>query len=190
MDIYGRKQGKGMVAGRASHFIAGTTTHLVRMPQIVLAGRTYTPAELVEKLQGLVDLRREVEAARAMVKAKLVIEKAEAPALRDLLATLALFVKATFANQPDVLADFGLHLKTPAVLSAEEKTAAAAKRAATRKARHTMGAKQRKRIKGDVVGIHVTHVTSPAEPSPAEATTDEAAGPTIPATSTAARARG
>jgi hypothetical protein len=59
-----------------------------------------------------------------------------------------------------VLADFGISTKTRTPLTVEQKAAAAAKRTATRAARGTKGAKQKKGIKGDVVGITVTPVTA------------------------------
>ena len=71
--------------------------------------------------------------------------------LRSQMAALVAFVKVTFGNTPDVLADFGLKpnkARTPLTIS--QKAAASAKRAATRAARHTMGPKQKKDIKGTV----------------------------------------
>jgi hypothetical protein len=88
------------------------------------------------------------------------------------------FVKAAFGTQPDVLADFGLHPKARAQLTVEKKTAAAVKRKATRAARHTMGSKQRKRVKGDVTGVTVTPVVA-GQPIATAPT-----GPSAPATST------
>ena len=59
-----------------------------------------------------------------------------------------------------MLADFGINPKARAPLTVEAKAAAAAKRAATRAARHTMGSQQKKAIKGDVTGVLVTPITS------------------------------
>jgi hypothetical protein len=160
MTSNNNKQSKSRVVALAGQLIAGTDKHLASTAQVVLAGRSYTPAQLVEKLQTLVNLRRDVDAMKASTKAKLVIEKTEMPALRALMSTLVSFVKVTFANQPDVLADFGLHSKTRTPQSAEAKTAAAAKREATRAARHIMSPKQRKRVKGAVTGITVTPVSA------------------------------
>jgi hypothetical protein len=88
------------------------------------------------------------------------------------------FVKTTFSNSPDVLADFGLKAKkarTP--LTVEQKVAAAAKNAATRSARGTKGAKQKLAITGGVTGVVVTPVTA-AKPVAAVASgTSTPAGP-------------
>ena len=114
------------------------------------------------------------------MEAKLSAERAKGPALRVFLLEFVSFVRATFGASPDTLADFGLKpKKVPAPLTTEQKAAAAAKRAATRAARHTMGAKQKKSVKGTVPttvtstpttatppvaqpATPATHVTSPA----------------------------
>src|SRR5271154_5408371 len=64
-----------------------------RFQQVMVAGGSYTPAQITEKLQAIVDLRREVDAAM--------------PALRTFRGALMSFINGAFVNQPDVLADFG-----------------------------------------------------------------------------------
>ena len=90
------------------------------------------------------------------------------------------WVAVTYAGSPTLLADYGVSppkARTP--LTAEQKAAAAVKRAATRLARGTLGSVQKKGVKGDVVGITVTPVISTAA-KPGEAVP---AAPTAPATS-------
>ncbi len=125
-------------------------------------------------------LRADVDAAKAATTAKVAAERANMPALRIFTGALVAYVKATFGASPEVLADFGIHPKARAPLTVEQKAAAAAKRAATRKARRTMGSVQKKGVKGDVVGITVTPITAPqpvvtAPASPAVGTTSPAA---------------
>ena len=55
-----------------------------------------------------------------------------------------------FAGQLDTLADFGLTARAKHVATPEEKLASTAKAKATRAARHTMGSRQRAKIKGTV----------------------------------------
>ncbi len=155
-----RKQGKGTVADLAEQLVAGTDKHLANMTQLILAGSSYTPAELMERLRALVKLRNDVDAAKALTKAKLAAEKTDMAPLRTVMDAFVTFVKAAYGTSPDVLADFGLHPKARTPLTVEAKTAAAAKRVATRAARHTMGAKQKKGIKGAVIGITVTPITA------------------------------
>jgi hypothetical protein len=177
-----KKQGKGTVVDLAKQLIAGSNKHLASTTQIMLAGGSYTPAQITAQLQALVNLRTDVDAAKALTQAKLAVEKTDMPALRIFMDATVTFVKAAFGNAPDVLADFGLHPKARTPLTVEAKAAAAAKRKATRAARHTMGAVQKKSVKGAVTGIVVTPITAP-QPI---ATTPTS--PSAPVTSTAATA--
>jgi hypothetical protein len=135
----------------------------------MFASGTFTPAQVEAQLTLLSSLRASVQAAQAVVKAKLADETAQAPALRELMLAFIAFVRATFSNSPDVLADFGLAPKkarTP--LTVEQKAAAAAKREATRKARGTMGKKQKLAVMGNVTGVVVTPIVTPAAASTAQ----------------------
>jgi len=158
-------QGKGQVAVVAQHVIAGMAKHLTGTTQLTILGESFTPTELAAKLQSIVALRSDVEAAKATTKAKLVAEAANMPALRALMSATVTYVKAAYGNSPDVLADFGIQPKARVPLTVEAKVAAAAKRAATRAARHTMGKQQKKAIKGDVTGVVMTPVTSASAPT-------------------------
>jgi hypothetical protein len=178
----GTNQAKSSIAALAGQLIAGTNKHLANTTQVMVAGSSFTPAQVTAKLQSLVTLRSDVDASRASTKARIAAEKTDMPALRTFMDAFVTFVKAAFGSQPDVLADFGLHPKARAQLTVEQKTAAAEKRKATRAARHTMGSKQRKTVKGDVTGIVVTPVAAgkPVATAPS--------GPSAPATSTASTA--
>jgi len=173
-----KTKGKGTVVALAEQLIAGTSKHLANVSQVMLAGGSFTPAQVTAQLQALVNLRTDVDAAKASTKAKLAVEKADMPAQRIFMNAFVTFVKAAFGTAPDVLADFGLHPKARTPLTAEAKTAAAAKRKATRAARHTTGAKQKKSVKGAVTGILVTPITAgqPVATAPS--------GPSASATST------
>jgi hypothetical protein len=184
-----KSKGKGTVVALAQQLIAGTNKHLASMAQVIFAGSSFTPPQITGKLQALVNLRNDVNAAEATTKAKLASEKADMPALRTFMGAFVTFVKATFGGQPDVLADFGIHPKARAPLTVEAKAAAAAKRKATRAARHTMGSKQKKDVKGAVTGIVVTPVNAtqpeatkaPSSPN-AQATSPGATATTTPRT--------
>ncbi|SRR5258708_4835970 len=170
---------KSTQIARAQQLIAGASKHFANTGSLGFASATFTPAQVMASLQTLVDLRQGVETAKAAAKAKLADEKAQAPALRSFIAAFESFVKVTFSNSPDVLADFGLHpKKARAPLRVEDKAAVVAKRKATRAARRTMGSKQRKAVKGDVTRVIVTPVTA------SEHTVQASSGPSVPATST------
>jgi hypothetical protein len=63
-----------------------------------------------------------------------------------------------------VIHDFDLEpKKAPAKPDVETQTAAIAKRKATRQARGTRGAQQKKQVKGNVTGVVVTPVIAPKQ---------------------------
>ncbi len=173
--------GKGTVVALAEQLIAGTNKHLANTAQVMFASGSYTPAQITAQLQALVHLRKDVDAAKTSTQAKLAAEKADMPQLRTFMDAYVAFVKATFSKSPDVLAEFGLRPRKVATpLTVEQKAVATAKRKATRAARHTMGTKQRRLVKGAVTGVVVTPVTA-SQPSATESN-----GPSAHATSTGA----
>jgi hypothetical protein len=151
----------------AGQLIAGTQKHFATIGQLVIAGKTVTPAQATTQLQAIVQSFADVDAARASLEAKLAAVHAAAPTRRVFLDAFVACVRAAFGTSPDVLADFGLKPKkarTP--LTVEQKASAAAKRKATRAARHTMGSQQKKTVKGAVTGVVVTPVVAPTPVAP------------------------
>jgi hypothetical protein len=167
----------------ATHLIAGLAKHLANTGQLLLASGSFTPAELTMQLQAIVNLRADVDAAKAQTKAKLAALHAEMPAHRALMDAFVSYVRAAFSASPDVLADFGVSPKKRATQTVEQKAAAAAKRKATRAARKTMGSQQRKSVKGNVTGVVVTPIMAVQPP-----VLTASSGPSIPATSAGATA--
>jgi hypothetical protein len=167
-------------AALAKNLIAGTAKRLGNVGQLTLAGNTFTPAQVTDKLQQLVALRNDVNAAKAALQVKVAAEQATAPSLRDFMVLFVAYVRATFAGLADALADFGLQpKKARAPRTADELAAANAKRKATRAARGVMGKKQRKVVKGDVTGVTITPIVAPqpVAPQPVTATNGKADGP-------------
>jgi len=158
---------------RATQLIAGIQKHLATVTSLTLASVAYSPAQITTALTALVALYAAVDVAKSVVKAKLTVETAQAPALLSLMAALVSYVKLTYSESPDVLADFGLvPRKAPTPLTTAQRALANAKSLATRKARGTTGSKAKKAVKGNVVDVVVTPVTaappvaSSAAPSP------------------------
>src|SRR5882672_8057908 len=147
------RDGKGQVVVVAKQFIAGTEKHLTSATPVAVMGGSFTADQITSKLQRLVDLRTGVDAAKATTRARITAEATEMPALRAFMSAFRSFIKGAFSNSPDVLADFGITPKARVPRTVEEKAVASAKRAATRAARHTMGSKQKKGIKGDVTDV-------------------------------------
>ena len=163
----GKNTDKGVLA---QQLVAGIKKHLSNVSSLTFGGGTFTPAQVEASIQTLIDLRTAVEDAKAATQAKLAAESAQAAPQRSQMTALVAFVKATYGNTPDVLADFGLKpKKTRTPLTIGQKATAAAKRAATRAARHTMGSKQKKDVKGTITTIAPTPTTpapQPVAPSP------------------------
>jgi hypothetical protein len=167
------KNGNDIVATLAAQLAAGIPKRLTNVSTLTLMGSSFTLAQLTADLQKVVQLRQAVDAARAATQAAVAVEAAQLPALRAIMSAFVQFLRASFGNQPDVLADFGLEpRKAPTPLTIEQKAAAAAKREATRTARNTMGPVQKKSVKGAVTGVTVTPITgqSPVAPVPATPT--------------------
>ena len=171
-------KGKSTEKVLAQQLVAGIKKHLSNVSSLTFGGGTFTPAQVEASIQTLIDLRTAVEDAKAATQAKLAAESAQAAPLRSQMTALVAFVKATYGNAPDVLADFGLRprkARTP--LTIEQMAAAAARSAATRRVRHTMGSKQRAAVKGTIVTIVSDTPTSasPVAPGPANGTAPRSA---------------
>jgi hypothetical protein len=149
-------------AALASSLIAGIGKHFPATSSLAFGSASSTPAEVTQRLQTLINLRTDANNAKVTAKTKVALENAQAPALVGQMADLVSFVRTTFSKSPDVLADFGLAPKKASTpLTVNQKAAAAAKRASTRKARNTMGKVQKKAVIGDVVDVAVTPVVAP-----------------------------
>jgi hypothetical protein len=149
------------------------------VPNVVLVGVTYTLPQAIAFFQSAIDSVNAVAAAKAKwqdaVKADRVLLKNVFLALLDLQN----IARALFGNATDPLADFGFtprktnHKRTGATI-----VGAAAKSKATRTARHTMGSKQKKAVKGTVQVPAAQASASPAAPA---ATPTGSNGPAAPA---------
>ena len=160
-----KRTGKNDQASRAKQLILGTKKHYPNdRAELKVGGATFTVNALTQLMQDFVDQREAVEASKAATKAKIETERARAPSQIATIVAFETVVRGTFGNSADVLADFGLappKARTP--MTAEEKAVAAAKRKATRTARHTMGKNQKKSVQGSVTA---KLVVTPAAPSP------------------------
>ena len=155
--------GKNNQAALVKQLIAGVNKHFPNgSQQLQVGGATFTVTGLTTLLQSFVDTREAVEASKAAAKAKVQAEGAQASSQRATVRALESMVRGTFGSSADVLADFGLApLKARVPRTAEEKAVSAAKSAATRKARGTMGKNQKKSVKGSITAkLVVTPVTT------------------------------
>jgi hypothetical protein len=134
---------------RAANVVAGIRKHMPSGKKVYVDGKAYTPTGLAALFQEQVDAIDAVRSARGALAAAVSKERAVAKKVNE--ATLDL--RSTLFNMftPVVLADFGwARPKKPGPKTTAAKLAGVLKAAATRKARRTMGRRQRLKIRGEV----------------------------------------
>jgi hypothetical protein len=143
----------------------GYTKHAADVGNLVMGSQTFTSADVQAHVKLCADTDTAAEAARGAFHDAVAAAKKAHGDSRAIVAALKQLVLIRFKDQAEVLADFGLVPKKPRrVRTAEEKAAAASLGKSTRKARGTMGPRQRAKVKGAVAPV--TPPTPPAPPSP------------------------
>jgi hypothetical protein len=137
--------------------IAGVQKHFATTPTFVLDGTPTTAKDVIATLQGAIDAIDKSATAEKAFHDAVAVQHAAIAKGNALLKALKTLVQNQLGGTEGVLGDFGF--KTPARQTPTEatKAAAVAKRAATRTARHTMGTRQKAKVKGAV---------APAPPTP------------------------
>jgi hypothetical protein len=133
---------------RNTRAIAALKKHYGDAKSLTLDGVTYAPAEVARALQSSLDAIRATSAAEARFHDAVTAEKAAHEKGDALYAALKAFVITQFKNQPSVLAEFHITLNERKRPDVNTSAAAVEKRRATRVARHTMGRRQKTKIKG------------------------------------------
>jgi hypothetical protein len=153
---------KATLAQRIRDLIAGTQKH-PQNGQLTFGGATFTDAALIQLLQELANATAAADSARANWQDALKNARAEQAKVVPIIQAYRSWLVTTYGNAPALLADYGVtpH-KAPTPLTTDQQAEALAKRAATRTARHTMGTKQKKQVKGTV--STVTTTPPPAAP--------------------------
>ena len=181
----GSRTSKQTETNLATNLVAGFQKHLASVASLTLGSVVYTPTQITTALQQIVALYSAVATAKSAYQAKLAAQNAQTPTLLSLMAALVSYVKLTYSESPDVLADFGLPpktVKTP--LTTEQQAAKVAKSKATREARGTTSKKAKQAVKGNVVGVSVTPVVA------GQPVVGSSAAPSAPAVTNGASATG
>lgn len=111
----GGDEGPECQAARAGSLGAGTAKHFTNPAQVLTFGGTSQTVADVQTRLGLVgSLRKYTVAAQATASAKVAAEDSQLPALLAFMSAYVAFVRASFGNTPDVLADFDLASKKAA----------------------------------------------------------------------------
>jgi hypothetical protein len=117
---------------------------------MLLDGARYTPDELIAMLAERAELSEAVVAAKASWEEAVRRERENAERTKKVHAALRRAIHVMFGKCDARLSDFGMKPhKERRPLAPEEKVVVIAKILATRAARHTMGKRQRERIRGD-----------------------------------------
>ena len=168
-------QSRAVKQAHDAQLIVGVEKDLQNVASLLLAGEAFTPKSLQALLQSRIDAANAVVTARAhwldTVKTFKAIDVKGTVVVRGLHQYL---VNAYGAASP-LLADFGFTPSKRATQTPEQKAAAVAKRAATRKARNTLGKKAKLAIKGTALP------TAPATPAPLSAPVTVPTAPVHPA---------
>jgi len=161
--------------------IDGLKKHQGSLTSLFIEGASMSVADVMTTLQGRITSADSVLSARATWLGAVAADKQAREASQPFVSKVRQAVRVAFSGA-ETLADFGLAPRKPRVVTPTTQVQASAKAKATRKARNTMGARQKEKVKGDVTGISVTPVvTHPVDaPSPGGGT--PAPGATVPPT--------
>jgi hypothetical protein len=169
---------------QAQQLSDGVSRHAGVIPTLVIDGHPYAAADIVAVLQEIIASETSAVTTHAQWRAAVAADRAERARRKTFLSGLQQALRVAFGGQIDVLGDFGLAARKPRTpLTPQQKAAAAAKARATREARHTMGHKQKAKIKGTVPQAAnppaaTPPATPPAAPSPPASERPPAATPT------------
>jgi hypothetical protein len=139
--------------------------------EIGIEGETHKVSDIIQIYQECLDTRASVEKKRADVKAALVVSANAEAARRAIEPSLKAWVAAKFGSNSNVAHEFGYTPRKAASRTVENKFDALKLAGATRTARHTMGSKQKKKVKGSVADP----IAAPAAPAPSVAPAPTAA---------------
>jgi phage protein D len=131
--------------------LAGFQKHQATVPSLMIAGVPVPTTSLIATLQGRIAARATTESSRAGWRDDVQAERTTVSQSQKTMNRSMQALQVMFADQIEILTDFGLTGPKPRTpLTIEQKAAAQAKAEATRAARHTMGSKQKAKIKGTV----------------------------------------
>ena len=164
MGINTPKKNRNDLITAEQTLIDGFNRHAAAIPSMVVDGAILTKQDIVDALQSRIDSARAALSTRATWQTAIRTDRSRRDQTKTLVSGVKQGLLVAFSSQLDTLADFGLTARAKHVPTPEEKLAATEKGKATRAARHTMGSRQRAKIKGVVVA------TEPGSAGGSEAT--------------------
>jgi hypothetical protein len=130
--------------------VDGIGKHLSQLTSLSVGSQTMARADIVKVFQARVDTGKAAQAAKAARTTTALEDRDERLKTAALVRSFRRIVLGMFEKSPDILAEFRLKAPKAGKRTVETMTAAVAKSKATRKARNTMGSKQRLSITGTV----------------------------------------
>jgi hypothetical protein len=131
---------------RAQQMRFGVQKYLPAGETLVVNGKRWTQAELVQELQAAERLYADVRDARAALRQKLLDRQAKVRPHAELVADLALVLRGYHGRESAKLAEHGIRTGSRPPRSSQTIVIARAKARLTRAARHTTGRKQKQAI--------------------------------------------
>jgi hypothetical protein len=162
------RSSKTMQAAMDQKFIAGFTKYFGKKTKLSVDAREYTSDQITATVQGRVDQQADVETKRGQYVQAVAAAKATSASTKQIYDDAKQAVLYKYASNPAVLSEFGLTpKKKPRVPDVATKQAAILQAQATRTARHTMGPRQKAKIKGVVTPVSANTSVDPPAASPA-----------------------
>jgi hypothetical protein len=146
--------------------IAGVQKFLMSYPSLPVDGQTLTPTAIVQFLQDRISANQAAQAAEAARTAAVKANQNERAKTAAMWQSLRQIVQGMYSSSPDTLAVFGLKPRRASTETVTTRAAAAVKAKATRKARGTLGPKQKLEITGATPAAPSGPTTPPVAPTP------------------------
>ena len=164
MTTTSNKRSDQLAADQA--MIDGVTKFLMSIASLPVGSQVMTPAGIIQVFQDRITSGKAAIAAEAARVAAVKADKDERAKTSAFVRAFRRIVLGMFSESPDTLAVFKLKAPKAGKKTVQVKAEALAKGKATRSARHTMGSKQKKGVKG---GTDPT-ANSGSAPAPASPT--------------------
>jgi hypothetical protein len=152
--------------------INGIQKFLSQLTSLTVGSQSLAMTDIVKVFQDRIDAGKAVQTATATRTTAVKANRDERQKTSAFVQAFRQIVVGMFRQSPDTLAVFNLTAPRAGKRTVATKSVAVAKGKATRKARNTMGSKQKKDIKGTVPATGTAPATTPAAtsgPAPAPA---------------------
>jgi hypothetical protein len=141
--------GKKAATSADQQAMAAVDKYFSNVSSLTIAGNALTPAALKAALQAEIDAVKAADDGHAVYSGLVAKAQAARVKARQLRKELRAYILGTYGEVAvTMLKDFGIAVPSPKSTSVKTKAQAQVKAEATRKARHTLGKKQKQDIKG------------------------------------------